>query len=109
MTRTLLVDTNRAAYPIYQALCTLGHEVWVMGGKPEETLAKLAPNYAQLDYSDTDKLAAFIEEKGFDYLVPGCTDLSYQVCAEINNGRFPGIDTPANTFAINTKSEFRKV
>jgi len=109
MTRTLLVDTNRAAYPIYQALCDLGHEVWVVGGRPDETLAKLVPNYVQLDYSDADQLAAFVDEKGFDYLVPGCTDLSYEVCAQINNGRFPGIETPATTSAINTKSEFRAV
>jgi biotin carboxylase len=109
MKRTLLVDTNRAAVPIYRALCDMGHEVWVVGGKPTETLAKLAANYVQLDYSDVDRLAAFVDEKAFDYLVPGCTDLSYKVCADINKGRFPGIDTPANTSAINSKSEFRKV
>jgi len=109
MKRTLLVDTNRAAVPIYRALCELGHEVWVVGGKPTETLAKLAPHYVQFDYSDAGRLAAFVDERGFDYLVPGCTDLSYQVCAEINNGRFPGIDTPANADVINTKRQFRKV
>lgn len=108
-TRVLLVDTNRAAVPIYRALCEMGHEVWVTGGKPTETLAKLAPNYMELDYSDADRLAAFIDEKGFDYLVPGCTDLSYQVCAEINRGRFPGIDTPAHAFAVNSKRKFREV
>ena len=77
MQRTLLVDTNRAAYPIYQALCQLGHEVWVVGKNPGEPLAKLASNYFQLDYSDVDQLAAFVKEKSFDFLVPGCTDLSY--------------------------------
>lgn len=107
MKKTLLVDTNRAAVPIYQALRDSGHEVWVVGGKPSEPLAKLAPNYVQLDYSDVDQLAAFVDEKAFDYLVPGCTDLSYQVCAEINGGRFPGFDTPANASTINNKSEFR--
>lgn len=109
MKRTLLVDTNRAAVPIYQALLNMGHEVWVVGNKPTETLAKLASNYVQLDYSDTERLAAFVVEKSFDYLVPGCTDLSYKVCSEINRGRFPGIDTPINTSSINIKGEFRKV
>ncbi len=109
MTRTLLVDTNRAAVPIYRALCDMGHEVWVVGGKPSETLAKLASHYVQLDYSDAHQLASFVADKGFDYLVPGCTDLSYNVCAEINGGRFPGIDSPASTNAINSKSEFRNV
>jgi hypothetical protein len=109
MFKTLLVDTNRAAYPIYQALLSAGHDVWVVGGKPTETLAKLAPNYVQMDYSCAEKLASFVDENGFDFLVPGCTDLSYEMCAQINNGRFPGIETPATTSAINTKSEFRAV
>lgn len=109
MQRTLLVDTNRAAYPIYQALLAAGHEVWVVGGNPSEPLAKMAANYVQLNYSDADQLARLVDDKGFDWLVPGCTDLSYEVCARINPGRFPGIETPANTAAINTKSEFRNV
>ena len=108
MQRTLLVDTNRAAVPIYRELCDMGHDVWVVGSKPTETLAKLAPNYVQIDYSDRDRLASFVEEKRFQYLVPGCTDLSYQVCAEISDGFFPGIDKPANTLAINSKKEFRR-
>jgi biotin carboxylase len=109
MSKTLLVDTNRAAYPIYQALLAAGHEVWVIGGKTTEPLAKLAEHYVQLDYSNVDHLDEFIQANGFDWLVPGCTDLSYEVCARVNRGRFPGIETPENTTAINTKSEFRKV
>ena len=109
MKRTLLVDTNRAAYPIYQSLCEMGHEVWVVGNRPAETLAKLAQNYKQLDYANVEELAAFVEKKGFDYLVPGCTDISYEVCAQINNGRFPGIESPANTSTINQKGEFRSL
>lgn len=58
MQRTLLVDTNRAAVPIYRALCKMKHEVWVVGGKPTETLAKLAPNNVQLDYSDAGRVVA---------------------------------------------------
>ena len=108
MKRTLLVDTNRAAVPIYRELCHMGHDVWVVGSTPTETLAKLASNYVQLDYSDKDRLASFVKEQRFHYLVPGCTDLSYQVCAEIADGSFPGIDNPASTNAINSKIEFRK-
>lgn len=109
MTRTLLVDTNRAAVPIYRALCAWGHDVWVVGGKPSETLAKLAQRYVQLDYSKPELLDAFIAEHHFDFVVPGCTDLSYKVCAEVNRGRFPGIESPEQTDAINTKHEFRKL
>ena len=109
MKRTLLVDTNRAAYPIYQALRNLGHDVWVIGGNPLETLAKLATNYVQLDYSNFDKVEEFIAKNHFDYLVPGCTDLSYHICAEVNQGRFPGIESSHITKSINTKNSFREI
>jgi biotin carboxylase len=109
MARTLLVDTNRAAVPIYKALEAVGHEVWVVGGYPAEPLAKISPNYVQLDYSDTEKLAAFIEENSFDFIVPGCTDVSYKACAEVNQGRFVGIDSVEAERAINDKNEFRAI
>ncbi|MCG7959492.1 MAG: ATP-grasp domain-containing protein, partial [Candidatus Thiodiazotropha taylori] len=107
--RSLLVDTNRAAVPIYRALRELGHEVWVVGNRPTETLAKLAQNYTQLDYSDTKQLGAFVETHGFDYLIPGCTDLSYRACAEINQGRYPNIDSLSTTDSINNKHAFREI
>jgi biotin carboxylase len=109
MTRTLLVDTNRAAYPIYQALCDLGHEVSVVGSKASETLSKLSPNYITLDYSDADRLSALVADYNFDYVVPGCTDVSYSVCAAIAKGRFHGLDTPEITQQINNKAEFRQL
>ena len=109
MTTTLLVDTNRAAYPVYQALCGLGHEVSVVGEKPSETLAKLSPHYIRLDYSDVNRMEALIAERSFDYLVPGCTDLSYLVCAEINRGRYSGLDSLETTETINDKEQFRNV
>ncbi len=109
MAKILLVDTNRAAYPIYSSLIASGHEVCVVGGNPAEPLAKMSPNYVQLDYSDTGKLAAFVEEKSFDFIVPGCTDVSYKACADISNGRFPCIDSVEATRAINDKAEFRRL
>ncbi|ODB87794.1 hypothetical protein A3193_02515 [Candidatus Thiodiazotropha endoloripes] len=107
--RILLVDTNRAAVPIYRALRERGHEVWVVGNRPDETLAKLASNYKRLDYSDIKALAAFVDKHSFDYLIPGCTDLSYRACAEINRGRYPNIDPLSTTETINNKSAFREL
>jgi hypothetical protein len=109
MLRTLLVDTNRAAYTIYQSLVAQGQNVFVVGGNPQEPLAKICPNFIQLDYSDASALEGLIEREGFDYLVPGCTDVSYKVCAEVNRGRFAGIDSVEATRAINDKNEFRAV
>ena len=109
MFKVLLVDTNRSAYTIYQSLVAQGHNVFVVGGNPQEPLAKICPNFIQLDYSDASALDALIEREGFDFIVPGCTDVSYKTCAEVNRGRFAGIDSVEATRAINDKSEFRAV
>lgn len=109
MPKTLLVDTNRAAVPVYRALLEWGHDVWVVGARESEPLARMAKHYVRLDYSDAGRLSSFVKEQGFDHVVPGCTDLSYKVVAEINEGRFPGIDTPEVTDSINTKSSFRRL
>lgn len=107
--KTLLVDTNRAALTVYSALVARGHEVWVVGGDPTEPLAKIAPHYRQLDYSDTARLSSFIEEEAFDFLVPGCTDVSYRSCSEVSQGRFPGLDNVRATQAIHDKALFREL
>lgn len=107
MAKVLLVDTNRSAYTIYQSLLSQGHDVSVVGGNAREPLAKICPNFTQLDYSDARALNGLIDKEEFDFLVPGCTDVSYKVCAEVNRGRFPGIDTEEATRRINEKSEFR--
>ena len=98
-TRALLVDTNRAAYTIYQTLVPAGHRLRVVGASPQEPLAKIDPNYAPLDYSDSSQLAALIDEKSFDFLVLGLTDVSYKSCAEVSQGRFLGIDSAEVTRA----------
>lgn len=109
MAKVLLVDTNFSATPIYQALQNAGHEVHVVGGNPQDCLAKAASRYWQLDYSDTTALAALIDAKGFDFIVPGCTDRSYASCVAAGRGRFPGIDAPHTVQAINHKARFREV
>jgi hypothetical protein len=109
MKKILLVDTNRAAMPIYDALIRGGNEVWVVGSQPSEPLAKRCPKFTTLDYSNRNALADFIQKNKFDFLVPGCTDVSYQACADVNGGRFPGIDQVAVTQSIHTKDQFRIV
>ena len=109
MTKSLLVDTNRGAYSIYEAISELGHEVSVIGSDPAAPLAKISPNFIHLDYCDPILLADVIESGKYDALIPGCTDVSYKVCAEVNRGRFPGIDSNETTRAINDKAEFRVV
>lgn len=109
MSNVLLVDTNFSSGPIYQFLVQAGHKVTVVGGNPNDALAKCVDDYVNLDYSDTEQTRRLVEERKIDYLVPGCNDRSYMVCAEINaEGRFPGLDPLATAEIINNKGKFRE-
>lgn len=107
MAKVLLVDTNFSSGPIYEELVLMGHDVHVVGNNPNDCLAKVSSNYWNLNYADTDALSALVEEKKFDYLVPGCTDRSYISCTAINGGRFPGLDQVDACETIFNKGKFR--
>lgn len=107
MAKVLLVDTNRAAVPIYQALVRRRHQVWVVGRDPDEPLAKICPRFIQMDYADTVRLAAVVKKHRFKALIPGCTDVSYRACAEVSRGRFPGVDLPQVVDKLQRKDKFR--
>ncbi len=108
MYRVLLVDTNFSSAPIYNYLVQFGCEVFVVGGNPNDFLAKSVKTYINLDYSNVDRTREIIEKMNIDYIVPGCNDLSYQVCAELNSkGSYSGLDTMETTEIINNKHIFR--
>jgi len=108
MQRVLLVDTNFSSASIYNYLVQSGCEVFVVGGNPKDFLAKSVKNYINLDYSNVDRTREIIEKMNIDYIVPGCNDRSYQVCAELNSkGSYYGIDTLETTEIINNKDKFR--
>jgi len=108
MSNVLLVDTNFSSGPIYQFLIQSGHNVTVVGGNPNDALAKSVDDYVQMDYSDVEKTRQLVADRKIDFLVPGCNDRSYMVCAEINqDGRFPGIDPLETAEIINNKEKFR--
>jgi len=108
MKRTLLVDTNFSSAPIHDYLLRIGHEVYVCGGNPQDYLARRSRRYIQIDYSDADRLNALVDELGFDHVVPGCNDRSYQACVALHaDRRFPGLDGPATTDTLNNKQAFR--
>lgn len=109
MSKVLLVDTSFSAAPIYNELSAKGHEVHVVGANPNDCLAKLVKNYWNFDYSDVDRLMDLIDQEGYEFLIPGCTDRSYSSCARVSNGRFPGIESVEVELAINNKARFREV
>ena len=109
MNKILLLDTNVSASPIYNYLTKNEYDVYVVGGNPNDFLAKTANNYINLDYSKLDDCLSLIKSLKIDYIVPGCNDLSYKICAEINsNNNFFGIDSVEVTDIINNKEKFRK-
>lgn len=109
MSNVLLVDTNFSSGPIYQYLTQAGHNVTVIGGNANDALAKSVDDYVQLDYSDVAKTRQLIIDRKINYLVPGCNDRSYMICAEINrDANFPGIDPLGTSEIINNKEKFRE-
>jgi carbamoylphosphate synthase large subunit len=108
MHKVALVDTNFSAAPIYNYLVRSGFEVFVIGGNPKDFLAKSVKNYINLDYSNIEKMRETIGKMNIDYIVPGCNDRSYQVCAELNSEEsYHGLDTLESTEIINNKNKFR--
>ena len=109
MSKVLLVDTNFSSAPIYNYLVQVDHEVYVIGDNQNDYLAKSIKNYIKIDYSDVDKTRELIGVLGIDYIVPGCNDRSYQVCAQLNlHGQFHGLDSIETSETINNKKKFRE-
>jgi len=108
--KILLLDTSFSAKPIYDFLFKTGADVYVIGGKPEDALAKSARNYINLDYSNINQVLNLIEQEQFDFIVPGGNDLSYKVCSQINDnsGKYFNIDPIEVNEIINNKDQFRK-
>lgn len=109
MKKVLLLDTNVSSFPIYDYLIKKGYDVYVAGGKPNDCLAKYTKNHINLNYSDIELLKQTIEIHKFDYLVPGCNDMSYICSTKANDtSKFFGLDTTESSETINNKSKFRK-
>lgn len=108
MSKVLLVDTNFSSGPIYKYLIASGHEVFLVGRNPSDFLAKSISNYISLDYTNLDCLEKIIANLNIEYLVPGCNDISYEVCSALNtSGIYPGIDSASAAENLNNKKCFR--
>lgn len=106
--KALLVDTNLAAAPIHSYLLSRGYSVYVIGNNPDDFLAKVSDRYIQLDYSDISEITALVAREKFDFIIPGCNDLSYKVCSILASSfGLHGIDNHQHYRCINNKLEFR--
>ncbi|WP_221793640.1 ATP-grasp domain-containing protein [Aquisediminimonas sediminicola] len=107
--KILLLDAAFSALPIYKSLKDSGHDVWVMGNRPTDILAvKARDKWIQQDYSKVDAVSKIIDHHGFDYVVPGCTDISMATCVnlQLSTGL---MDSPQSNEAISNKFAFRRL
>jgi hypothetical protein len=85
--KVLLLDTAFAAAPIYNFLIESGHEVWVMGNRPGDVLARKAgDHWIEVDYSKKATVECHVARLGISHVVPGCTDVSMDTCLQLSVG-----------------------
>jgi hypothetical protein len=107
--KVLLLDTSFAAAPIYNFLAASGHEVWVMGNRPGDLLARKAgANWIEQDYSQIAAVERHVARLGIDRVVPGCTDLSIETCLRLSVGSHLR-DSPEINNTLGNKELFRTV
>jgi predicted ATP-grasp superfamily ATP-dependent carboligase len=83
--KVLLLDTSFASLPIYDFLVRGGHDVWVMGNRPSDLLARKAgANWIEQDYSQVDAVESHIAHLDIERVVPGCTDVSIECCSQLS-------------------------
>ncbi len=104
--KILLLDTNVSSFPIYNSLVSKGHDVYVIGSKPDDCLSKHIKKYINCNYSDVCALDKLLKEQSFDLVVPGSNDLSYLTATKTSIKKF-GLDSTETTETINNKAKFR--
>jgi biotin carboxylase len=106
----LLCDASFSAIPLLETLQAKGFYVAVCGSRPEDPCHALADKSYTFDYANIKKLLKIVKDNNFDYLVPGCTDISYTSCAWVAMKLgLPGYDNEHAVRVINHKDEYRKL
>lgn len=103
----LLLDTAFAAAPIYNGLIEAGHDVWVMGNRPDDLLARVAgERWIDQNYRDVEAVRGHVARFGIERVVPGCTDVSIETVVELEAGAHLRDDAQTN-LALGHKAQFR--
>ena len=101
----LLLDAAFSAVPIYNALIAGGHNVWVMGNRATDVLARKAGGRGiDQNYGHVADVARFSKLNSIDRIVPGCTDVSIETCLQLVEGG----ESEKNKI-ISDKGEFREI
>lgn len=110
MKKVLLLDTSFSSSPLYEALFEKGFDVYVCGNNPDDYLARISPQYEALDYTDIPNLKSRIEVLGIDMVVPGCNDVSYEVCSKLMaEGVYSLVDNEKIAKKLSVKDQYRSL
>ena len=106
--KLLLADANFSCIPI---LMSLKHHEWELsacGNLAKDPCHRLADNSLHIDYSNAEELTLNIKRNGYDFLVPGCNDVSYISCASAAEEiGLPGYDPLDTVLTLHHKNKFR--
>lgn len=104
--RVLLLDPAFSALPIHAFLASLDVDLWVMGSRPDDLLARMSgARWVRQDYSDVHAVREWVAATGCQFVVPGCTDVSLDVASAL--GISPLIDPPDVVDTLADKTKFR--
>lgn len=107
--KVLLLDAAFSSIPIYEYLLDAGHDVFVMGNRPNDVLARKAGSrWIDQDYSKSDEVRSHLARCGIERVVPGCTDISIETCAKLSLDTYP-LDTSENNAVFGDKGAFRRL
>jgi formate-dependent phosphoribosylglycinamide formyltransferase (GAR transformylase) len=83
--KVMLLGTGATSLPILKALKDLNFYVGVVGNRPDDICHRLADRSHHEDYSDYETVKYIFNTQGYSYVVPSCSDLSYEVGAQLAN------------------------
>lgn len=105
--KVLLLDAAFSAIPIYEYLVGAGHDVFVMGNRPNDVLARKAGSrWINQDYSKPNEVRPHLARHEIERVVPGCTDISIETCAKLSLDTYP-LDSSENNAVFGDKAAFR--
>jgi biotin carboxylase len=108
MPEVLLVDAGFSARPLKLSLEAAGYRVHTVGARATDALAAENPNHHLVDYSRYDELSRLIDRVKPVQILPGCTDISYEMCCELTaKGVITGFEGVDTLRQLQDKSAFR--
>lgn len=109
MKKVFLCDAAFSVIPLLGALKKRGFHVSVCGSRETDPCHALADQSFIFDYSNQPALAKLVQDNGFNYIVPGCTDVSYLTAAAVaGTSGLPGFDIKETAKLFYNKAYFRQ-